>query len=609
MEFKDRLNEYMSELGCSARELAEAAHISPAAISRYRSGERVPVLGSSQLLGLAEGIEALSREKGSPIPREEALAELGRTLGGVEVDYPSLLANLRKLIETLGIGNAEIARALSFDPSHISRVLSGKRRAADPVKFMTQTTRYLARRFAGQPECSAIAALIGCDEGELASENALNERLTAWVSSNTERPANPMSSFLYAIDSFDIGEFASKLFSASLEAGAKTPGLAALTQADGPGTAGAAVQGGAAGAVASHTASPAPSTRREYFGQQGMKQAELDFLAAAVAQRPEVILMYSDMPFEVLSHDRAFAMGYVGGLAALIRGGTRLRMIHDVSRPFDEMMLGLQNWIPLYMTGQIEPLYLPKTKNATFTHLIRSADGLSLSGEGIAGYPDESRFGLSLDPAETAYQAQRAQRLLKHAQPLMRVFTARTRDGLEGYLTDTLSKAEGKMLVLAGGLPLFTISGVLLNDILQRSGASRAMRTAIIEHLRKLRTSMESFLENNEIVIVMPGEHAADEDSPLAPAAVPLSSTLLEIEAFYQPAQYREHYKLTRAFARKHASCRIVAGQELPFRNIQIAVCPHTFALVSKNRAPAIHFAIEHPSMVAAFARLVPRAT
>ena len=40
--FKDQLNEYMVQLGCSGRELAEVSGLSPATVSRYRSGERKP---------------------------------------------------------------------------------------------------------------------------------------------------------------------------------------------------------------------------------------------------------------------------------------------------------------------------------------------------------------------------------------------------------------------------------------------------------------------------------------------------------------------------------------------------------------------------------------
>lgn len=30
--------------------------------------------------------------------------------------------------------------------------------------------------------------------------------------------------------------------------------------------------------------------------------------------------------------------------------GLHLNIIHNIDRPFEEMMLGLESWIPLYMT-------------------------------------------------------------------------------------------------------------------------------------------------------------------------------------------------------------------------------------------------------------------
>lgn len=34
-----------------------------------------------------------------------------------------------------------------------------------------------------------------------------------------------------------------------------------------------------------------------------------------------------------------------------------------------DMMLGLENWIPLYMTGQISPYYLKEIQNKVYSHL------------------------------------------------------------------------------------------------------------------------------------------------------------------------------------------------------------------------------------------------
>ena len=57
------------------------------------------------------------------------------------------------------------------------------------------------------------------------------------------------------------------------------------------------------------------------------------------------------------AHGRAGAgHGIFKGLAAILKKGLRLNMVHVLNRPYAEMMLGLESWIPLYMTGQIAPM-------------------------------------------------------------------------------------------------------------------------------------------------------------------------------------------------------------------------------------------------------------
>ena len=52
MKFQTQLNAYIQQLDCLAKDLSAASGLSPATLSRYRSGERLPdpnapALGSS----------------------------------------------------------------------------------------------------------------------------------------------------------------------------------------------------------------------------------------------------------------------------------------------------------------------------------------------------------------------------------------------------------------------------------------------------------------------------------------------------------------------------------------------------------------------------------
>lgn len=53
MKFNEQLNTYIEMLQCTAKELSDISGLSPAVISRYRTGEREPDVASDNLTKLA----------------------------------------------------------------------------------------------------------------------------------------------------------------------------------------------------------------------------------------------------------------------------------------------------------------------------------------------------------------------------------------------------------------------------------------------------------------------------------------------------------------------------------------------------------------------------
>ena len=101
-------------------------------------------------------------------------------------------------------------------------------------------------------------------------------------------------------------------------------------------------------------------------------EGEIDFLKATVLSRSmEPVIMYSDMPMEEMSKDPEFPKKWMFGMAMMLKKGLHLDMIHNVDRPFYEMMLGLESYIPMYMTGQISPYYLTASQNSVFCHFLK----------------------------------------------------------------------------------------------------------------------------------------------------------------------------------------------------------------------------------------------
>ena len=90
MTFSEKMNEYIELIGCSAKELSDASLISPAVISRYRNGERVPKYPSVQFNALVAGIYILSKDKNIDLKQDVIKEDLLETLD-VLIDGPFVM--------------------------------------------------------------------------------------------------------------------------------------------------------------------------------------------------------------------------------------------------------------------------------------------------------------------------------------------------------------------------------------------------------------------------------------------------------------------------------------------------------------------------------------
>lgn len=95
------------------------------------------------------------------------------------------------------------------------------------------------------------------------------------------------------------------------------------------------------------------------------------------------------MPMGEMAKDQEFPRKWMFGMAMMLKKGLHLNQIHNIDRSFEDMMLGLENWIPMYMTGQISPYYLKDVQGNVFLHFLKVSGSLALTGEAISGYHSE----------------------------------------------------------------------------------------------------------------------------------------------------------------------------------------------------------------------------
>ena len=565
MKFNEVLNDYIKQLNCSAKELAEESGLSAATLSRYRAGERVP--NREQLNKIVNGIISLAqRKKIAAINAQTVQNSFEEYIEDTAFDYETLIANLNVLISTLEISASELSRSLHFDPSYLSRIRLGHRRPADHKKFVAGVCRYVVRK----KSRTAIAKLIGYKPENISSDEACFTALCKWLSNGEAETHDNMGDFLKKLDVFNLDEYIRAIHFDDL----KVPSVPFQF--------------------------PASKT---YYGIEAMKQGELDFFKSTVLSKSmEPVFMCSDMPMEDMAEDLEFGKKWMFAIAMTLKKGLHLNIIHNIDRPFNEMMLGLESWIPLYMTGQVSPYYLKGKHNNIYCHFNYVSGQVALTGECINGFHDDGKYHLTNNKEEVAYYRKKASHMLAKAQPLMDIYHCNNENIFHAFLNAD-AQTDGVRHNILSSLPVYTLPEDTLIEILKRNSVYDIDGKRILDFVREQRVLTETILQNNPIFDDI--SLLSQEEFEKYPMVLSLSGIFYEKELYYTYEEYTEHLEATKQFAESHPNYFLKSDTAHAFRNIQIQIHEGKCVTVSKNKAPAIHFVIRHSKMLDAFENFI----
>lgn len=571
MRFCDVFNHYLTILNVSYPAFAQFAGMSVSSIRRYKNGESEPASDSEQLRKIADGFAGLAEERHITLDADEVFDELQRSLKNhLAIDYSAYAANLNMLLKQMDIRVTVLAKALSFDPSYISKILSGQRKPAHIDEFTQNVASFVSRNCTDESHIRRLSALLGRDETALENPRERCGAIVTWLGTNTEKNSDPISGFLDKMDAFCLDDFIRAIHFDDI----KLPTVPFQL----PGT-------------------------KNYYGIQDMMESELDFMKATVVSKSmKDCILYSDMPMEEMAKDPEFPKKWMFGRAMMLKKGLRLHIIHDVNRPFHEMMLGLESYIPMYMTGQIAPYYLPVTQGSVFNHLLNVSGAAALEGNAIAGHQSSGKYTLYKSKDDIQYFRMRAEQLLKKAEPLMDIYRSDRKAEFDAQTE--LLWTEGDRHVVNCSLPLFTIAPELLEQILRRVSLSETDKEQIRRYRAGYLSMAEKLLTVSKVTLVLP--KLSEEQFAETPLNLALSELFIETDVPYRYEEYRAHLEQTCAFAQTFPNLTLQFDVKPPFRNISYTVVANRHVIVSKNKYPAIHFIIHHRKMVQAFQNFIP---
>ena len=571
MKFNEVLNKYLEELDCTARKLSIESGLTGSVICRYRSGERTPIKNSEQYEKLTTALFNIAKEKGkSKFTLDKIVNDFNSTFQNDDFDYTNFSNNLNTLITSLNINTHEMSKYIVFDASHISRIRYGKARPSNPIEFSNKICTYIFNRYKSPDDINNLSAIIGCKKSDLANNKFFNT-LFAWLTSEATPVKSQVSDFLYNLDSFNLDDYIKVIKFDKL----KVPSIPFYK-----------------------------AKSRHYYGLEEMKEGELNFFKATVLSKSkEDIFMCSYMPMEDMAEDTNFGKKWMFAIAMCLKKGHHLNIIHNVDRPFNEMMLGLESWIPIYMTGQISPYYLKDSRNNVYNHFNYVSGTVALTGECIKGYHNKGMYYLTTNKNEIRYYKEKSDLLLKKAKPLMEIYKENNIREYKLFLKKDENIICDRTRYLSA-LPLFTITDELLIKILKRNKLEKSDIDKIIKYKNEELKYMNNIFKKNKVndYIYVIKENEFKNDTP----SLSLNNLFINKKITYTYKEYMEHLKQTNEYRTKINNYEIYYINNKTFKNITITFIKNHYVIISKSSNPTIHFVIEHPKLVKAIENFNP---
>ena len=576
----ERIKVLYSVLQCGNTDIARHAGCTPGNISRLHSGKRVPASDSRTIGLFVQGVYAYADYEnmlpvlmelcGASDPqREELLPALVAWLYGTkDVTLPSRTVTpkskrmqkklrsefgekLDRAMTLLEISNAQMAVLLNVDQSLVSRYRSGQYTPYGNRQLCERLCWILAERAVKKGREGEIADL--CKAG---GRKVDPEMLEAWLFDNSAEEDTTMA-VRYLLRSLDV-----------LSPMENDP-------AKGP----------------EEPESPAPPACSHYLGVEGLRQAVLRFLSDAARIGGE-LLLYSDEPMEWMTGDKAFFALWSSHMMRCVQKGVRIRIIHHVDRPGTEMVDGIMGWVPLYVTGMIEPYIFRRERNPRFYHTVFLHSGHAcIRGFFPTGASEERWYEYITDERHLGVLQKEYVGMLQASSPFLKTYTAAMGDA---YHRVRLNR-RGNCSFLLSGFPVFTMPEKVFRGILERTVLEETKRDQLLERYRSLRAWFTGTLQQNSIeMILFMAEPEAGEAR-----AVNWSFDLAELSAEYNEEEFASHMAEIRGLVLHERNFHLTILPKAPFRDIQMVVSEET-ATVLRRQAPYAAFVFRNPALTAA---------
>lgn len=469
-----------------------------------------------------------------------------------------LLMNITKT------SNSALGQKVRLDPSHISRLRRGQRNAIKDEAVIDAMAEYFARNCTLDYQRKGLLSALNTSATGF-DFSKLPALIAGWLGSEKKDEIRTVGNFLHGLTSVqtDLKEIKNLPV---LYTGGSIP--------DTP-----------------------PVKVAVYYGVEGKQKASELFLMRVIAQnKPRTIFLYSDEPIDWMTENPAFARRWAELMMRAISQGNKIKIIHTVSRDLDEILCAMRQWIPLYMSGAIEPYYYPKKKDGVFKKtLFIAPDVLAVVSNSVAGMTANVANILYKDKIAIAAFAEEFCQYLSMCKPLMRIFTGADK---KAYLETLMEFEKGKCnsMIKTESLSLLTMPKCVLAGILSRIGMAEPF---LMEYQEQRRKNFEEKLQTNTFyeIIAMPDLEAIKNNK----IKVSFSDIMNGGSVYYTKQEYIEHLEYLVRMLKTFENFHIKLMKRISESNYMVYAKEDLWAIVAKTSSPPVILAIDEINLTTAF--------
>lgn len=492
-------------------------------------------------------------------------ALLGIRYAFAEVMYMQFHEKLDFLMRIAAVTNSQLARSASLDNSFISRLRSGARKPSRNENYISSFASFFSRHLTQEYQKASFCEAAGIPLSRITGqEGELETLLESWLSGQRSGGQQSVRRFVDGLS----------LFPRPAAPPEELPDTAAIPS-------GQDFRGQA------------------FYGWPGKQAATLTFLQKVLTlKKPVTLSLFSEEDMDWMTGDTAFLKRWAALMTRVIASGHRIRIIHTVNRSLDEMMAAISQWLPLYMTGSIEPYYYTKHRDGVYRRTLFLAPGCAAVTSDCVESQKETTVNMLLeDPGILVSLEEEFSRYLALCRPLIHIFTREQANDFQAVMEEFESE-PAHCIIRSGSFSTLTMPAETLMSLTSRLRIPGSRD----EHLRVQESrvlTLERLLLTHNVTEVIP---LPDAETVLG-GQVMLAAGSLQVgePVFYSPEEFRMHLKRVLSLLKQFPGYQIFLQEQPDRENLTIYCREDRGVLITRNQPPYVLFAVSESSMTSAY--------